>query len=434
MMKKLVALVMPLLMIAVIIGAVGCTGKGGLPPTTTPTPSLTQTPQEAAKVILNQIETQVSGIRGLSSKARIEPQFVTKQELNDYMDKDFEENNPAEALRVEKAELSMLDLLPPNYDLQGSLLQLNEEQVIGFYDDETNNMVVLGNLSQINALEKVTFAHEYDHALEDHAFDLESLPLYNKDNSDLSLAAQSVAEGDATLVMMLYAYRYLGPTVVRELSQSTGGNNTVFDSSPPIIQETLLFPYVQGTQFVTSIFLRGGWKAVNQLYSDLPKSTEQILHPEKYLANEQPQEVTIPDLNVALGDEWSQLDSGVLGELYTRIYLEAFVDSTTATEASEGWGGDRYTFYEDDDKRDLLVLRSTWDTSQDAQEFFDAYLMFVHNKNKDSWTVLLNTQDKRWWNAPGQSVYLSEQGSDVLIILAPDENTVTSILPEFPGL
>jgi hypothetical protein len=200
-----------------------------------------------------------------------------------------------------------------------------------------------------------------------------------------------------------------------------------------VIQETLLFPYVQGTEFLTSIFLQGGWQAVNHLYTDLPKSTEQILHPEKYLAQEQPREVTIPDLKGPLGDGWSELDSSVLGELYTRIYLEAFVDSATSTKASEGWGGDRYVFYEDANKRDLLVLRSTWDTPQDAQEFFDAYLLLVHNKSKDSWPVRLNTQDKRWWNAPGQSIYLSKQGNDVLIILAPDEKTVTSILPKFAG-
>ena len=182
-----------------------------------------------------------------------------------------------------------------------------------------------------------------------------------------------------------------------------------------------------------SILLQGGWQAVNQLYTDLPKSTEQILHPEKYLANEQPKEVTIPDLKGSLGDGWSELDSSVLGELYTRIYLEAFLDSAMATQASEGWGGDRYVFYEDANKRDLLVLSSTWDTPQDAQEFFDAYLDFVHNKSKDSWPIRLNTEDKRWWNAPGQSVYLSKQGNDVTIILAPDEETVTSILPEFAG-
>jgi hypothetical protein len=295
-------------------------------------------------------------------------------------------------------------------------------------------MVVLGDLNQIGPAEKVTFAHEYDHALEDQSFNLQSLPLHDKDDSDLAMAALSVAEGDATLVMTLYAHQYLSPTEINELAQSTEGNNTAFDSAPPVIRETLLFPYMQGIQFVTSIFLRGGWQAVNHLYIDVPKSTEQIIHPEKYVAKEQPQEVAIPDLKNSLGDGWSQLDSNVLGELDMRIYLEAFVDSATATKASEGWGGDRYVFYEDANQRDLLVLRSTWDTQQDAQEFFDAYLAFVHNKSKDSWSIRLNTQDERWWTTTGQSVYLSKQGSDVLVILAPDENTVMDILPQFAGL
>jgi len=432
-MKKLVVFLTPLLMIALVISAVGCAGKEAPTLTPTPAPTPSPTPTQSAEVILNQIEADVSAIRGLSAKAEVEPQFLTKQELKAYLDQDFAENNSAEELRVEEAELAMLDLLPADYDLPTHMLELSEEQVIGFYDYKTNEMVVLGNLSQIDAAEKVTFAHEYDHMLENQSFNLQSLPLHDKNNSDLALAAQSVVEGDATLVMMLYAYRYLGPTGLKELAQSTEGNNTAFDAAPPVIQETLLFPYLQGRDFLMSILLQGGWQAVNQLYTDLPKSTEQILHPEKYLANEQPKEVTIPDLKGSLGDGWSELDSSVLGELYTRIYLEAFLDSAMATQASEGWGGDRYVFYEDANKRDLLVLSSTWDTPQDAQEFFDAYLDFVHNKSKDSWPIRLNTEDKRWWNAPGQSVYLSKQGNDVTIILAPDEETVTSILPEFAG-
>jgi hypothetical protein len=419
------------MIIAVITSAVGCPGKEAPPPTPTPTPSPTPMPSESAQAILNQIEAQVSGLRGLSPREGIELQFVTEQELKALLDKEFAESNSPEELTVLQAELTMLDLLPPGYDLADSLLQLTEEQVIGFYDYRTNQMVVLGNLSQIDAKEKVTFAHEYDHALEDQSYDLQSLPLSDKNNSDLALAAQSVAEGDATLVMMLYAYQYLGPTVIGELARSPGGNNTAFDATPPVIKETLLFPYVQGTEFVTSIFLQGGWMAVNQLYSDLPRSTEQILHPEKYLAHEQPQEITIPDLSEALGDGWSELDSSVLGELYIRLYLRAFADSATATQAAEGWGGDRYVFYEDANKRDLLVLRSAWDTSQDAREFFDSYVLFVHNKSKDSWPILLNTQDELWWTPPGQSIYLSKQGNDVLLILAPDEKTLTSILPQF---
>jgi len=297
-----------------MISAAGCAGKEAPPLTPTPTPIVISTPLESAEAILNQIEVEVSGIRGLSPKTEIEPQFVTRQELKALLDRDFAENNPAGELRVEQAELVMLDLLPANYDLSGSLLQLSEEQVIGFYDDNTNEMVVLGNVSQIAAQEKLTIAHEYDYALENQTFDLQSLPLHDRVNSDLALAALSVAEGDATLVMMLYAYRYLGLDVIGELAGSPAlGNNTAFDAAPPVIKETLLFPYVQGTEFVTSIFLQGGWTAVNRLYSDLPKFTEQILHPEKYLANEQPQEVTIPNLMGVLGDGWSGLDSSVLG-------------------------------------------------------------------------------------------------------------------------
>jgi hypothetical protein len=431
-MKKSITLLTLFLMMALVISAIGCGGREA--PTPIPTPTAAPTPPQSAEPILHEIEARVSEIRGLSQKTEIEPEFLTKQELKAYLEKDFTENNPAEELRTEKAELVMLDLLPPDYDLPTHLLELSEEQVIGFYDDKTKEMVVLGDLNQIGPAEKVTFAHEYDHALEDQSFNLQSLPLHSKDNSDLVMAALSVAEGDATLVMTLYAHQYLSPSEIQELAQSTAGNNTAFDSAPSVIRETLLFPYTQGTEFTMSIFILGGWEAVNQLYIDVPKSTEQIIHPEKYVAKEQPQEVTIPDLKNSLGDDWSQLDSNVLGELYMKIYLEAFVDSATATKASEGWGGDRYVFYEDANQRDLLALRSTWDTPQDAQEFFDAYLAFVHNKGKDSWSIRLNSQDKMWWTTTGQSVYLSKQGNDVLVILAPDENTVMAILPQFAEL
>ena len=423
-MKKPVSLLTILLIITIIISAAGCAGKEA--------PPSTPTPPESAEAILDQIEVDVSGIRGLSPKAEIEPQFVTSQELKALLESDFAENNPAAELRVEQAVLTMLDLLPSDYDLPGSLLQLSEEQVIGFYDDKTNEMIILGNLSKIDIEEKLTFAHEYVHALEDQTFNLQSLPLHDKDNSDLALAALSVAEGDATLAMMLYAYRYLGPTAIRELAGSpAAGNSTSFDAAPQVIKETFLFPYVQGMEFVTSIFLQGGWTAVDRLYSDIPESTEQILHPVKYLANDQPKEVAIPDLQGALGDGWSELYSGVLGELYTRIYLEAFIDNTTAIKAAAGWGGDRYVFYEDTNKRDLLVIRSTWDTPQDAQEFFDAYVLFVNKKSNDSWPLQLNTQNERWWNAPDQSVYISKQGNNVLIVISPDDKTLIDILPQF---
>jgi len=245
-MKKSITLLTLFLTMALVISAICCGDREV--PTPIPTPTATPTPSQSAELILHEIEARVSEIRGLSQKTEIEPEFLTKQELKAYLEKDFTENNPAEELRTEKAELVMLDLLPPDYDLPTHLLELSQEQVIGFYDDETNEMVVLGDLNQIGPAEGVTFAHEYDHALEDQNFNLQSLPLHSKDNSDLAMAALSVAEGDATLVMNIYAHQYLSLTEIEELAQSTEGNNTAFDAAPPVIRETLLFPYYPGNR------------------------------------------------------------------------------------------------------------------------------------------------------------------------------------------
>jgi len=327
----------------------------------------------------------------------------------------------------------ILDLLNPDYDLATNLLELSEEQVIGFYNARLGEMVILGDLQQIGPAEKVVFAHEYTHALEDQNFDLNSLPLWDGNNSDLSMAALSVVEGDASLAMSFYAYENLSLAELEEIAESEEGQSEILDSSPAVVRETLLFPYLEGTSFVNAIFEQGGWEAVNQLYSDLPKSTEQIIHPDKYLAYDEPQDVTIPDIKAALGEGWSLLDTDILGELYLRIHLEAYVDSATATKASEGWGGDRYVFWEDAGNRHLMVVNSAWDTAEDAQEFFDAYLVFVNNKSGGSWSVRLNDQDKKWWNAADESVYLSKQGNDVLLVIAPDETTIETILPRFAG-
>ena len=89
------------------------------------------------------------------------------------------------------------------------------------------------------------------------------------------------------------------------------------------------------------------WDAVNDVYSNLPQSTEQIIHPEKYLEQDEPQDVTLPDLETALGGTWSQLDTDVFGELYMRLYLEAFINTDQATIAAEGWDGDRYVYLKD---------------------------------------------------------------------------------------
>jgi len=423
------SLVCAVLIIALL--AIGCAGPGAAPkPTSSPAPTPTAT--KAPEVILDEIAEATAKIRGLLPITRINHQFLTEEELDAWLDESYHTSNSVEEIRISKEVLVILDLLEPDYDLYNNLLELYKEQVAGLYDPETGEMIILGDLQEIGPIERVAFSHEYVHALQDQHFDLESLPLEEEHNSDLAMAVLSLVEGDATLAMSEYAAQHL--SFLELLGLAIGEDTGGYESAPRVIRETLIFPYMDGVEFVSALFGQGGWKAINDAYLNLPQSTEQILHPDKYIAGEQPQEVVMPDLQEALGDEWSQLYSDVMGELDMRMYLETFVDKSTAAAAAEGWGGAQYVFWENPEGQDLLVLLSAWDTTNDAGEFFEAYVEFVDNKSGGVWTARLDDEARKWWSTQDTSVYLSKEESEVLLIIAPDDITVNDIITCFPSL
>jgi hypothetical protein len=127
-------------------------------------------------------------------------------------------------------------------------------------------------------------------------------------------------------------------------------------------------------QWVGEIYKRSGWQGVTRAYTDLPESSEQILHPEKYLARETPVRLTLADISSRLGKGWKRTKEDVNGEWGFYLILKAFLDSEPdARNASAGWGGDRYDVYEGPDARTALVMSTAWDSERDAIEFFTAY-------------------------------------------------------------
>ena len=86
----------------------------------------------------------------------------------------------------------------------------------------------------------------------------------------------------------------------------------------------LVFPYSEGLAFVERLRAEGGWDAVDAAYADIPTSTEQILHPRKYLDRDEPSAVALPDPTVALGQEWRVVDEDTLGELQMALLLANF--------------------------------------------------------------------------------------------------------------
>jgi hypothetical protein len=155
------------------------------------------------------------------------------------------------------------------------------------------------------------------------------------------------------------------------------GSSDQIERAPRVLRETLLFPYLQGTSFVTQVYKRGGWEAVTAAYKTLPQSTEQVLHADKFHAGEAPQKVALRDVSASLGKGWRMADHDVEGEWGLYLLLDEFLQSADASKrAAEGWGGDRYALFLGPNRAaDVVVAHKTaWDTEADAREFFDSYV------------------------------------------------------------
>ena len=148
----------------------------------------------------------------------------------------------------------------------------------------------------------------------------------------------------------------------------------VLARTPAFLRDLLLYPYTTGLSFVQATQLRDGWTGVDDLYRRMPVSTEQILHPQKYAADEAPIPVTMPaDLAEQLGSGWSVPLEDTFGELQIEYWLrESGVKPATATTAAAGWGGDRLAVAKGPAGAWGVVIDTAWDTAADASEFADA--------------------------------------------------------------
>ena len=110
-----------------------------------------------------------------------------------------------------------------------------------------------------------------------------------------------------------------------------------------------------------------------------PASTEQILHPERW-PNDVPQPVDVPDLSPALGAGWQDLDVMTVGEAWLQIMLALRLDAGDAERAATGWDGGLYRAWTDG-AHTAVVLRTVWDSAEDAQEFSDAMQAMDERRN-----------------------------------------------------
>ena len=175
---------------------------------------------------------------------------------------------------------------------------------------------------------KVTYAHEYTHALQDAAFGIDSMDLDADDDDDGAFARLGLVEGDATTAMVLWAIENLTAEDMLGISQTPLPDTT---GVPAWMVSQLEFPYVAGTEFTASCTPTAASPAVDEAWADPPRSTEQVLHFAAYTEDERPIDVVEVDPDIrALGVDI--VGETTLGEAMTAIWLGAFgVDPSDAT-------------------------------------------------------------------------------------------------------
>lgn len=360
-------------------------------PTPTPTPPIpTQAP--SLDEVLDGVARDVSRLRELSPLREIERRFMSVEELHDFVAGEMEDGRE-DVLATQKL-MALLNLIPPDLDLFQLSLDLHAEQIAGLYDPEAEQLYVIGDPDTLDPLEKTVFAHEYVHALQQQHFDIHALHQSVEDDDERSAALSALIEGDAYLTMFQYQAFFLSSEEQAEIAEAQAritAESEVFNSAPYAIRRSFLFD-LQGIDFVVALLSTGDRHAVNQAYASPPVSTEQILHPQKYLRGEEPAPVSLPDLATVLGPQWSLTDSDALGEFSLLVYLETALENDSAAAAAEGWNGDRYALLESDDGDLAFLALTLWDTQEDAQEFLDVALAPLDGSPHETYAAINGDQ------------------------------------------
>jgi hypothetical protein len=301
--------------------------------------------------------------------------IVSEQELEERVRQQIEEES--DDFPADEALYKLLGLLDPDVNLQAMLTELYGEQVAGYYDGDTGELVVPMREEGFSVVQRATMVHELTHALTDEQleFHADYTSMLDEDRLDEATAYQALIEGDASMAELLYL-QTLGQEEIGEFfAEALDIDTTALDASPEFIQDSLIFPYDSGLAWVQSHYLRDQWTSINQAYSDmptLPGSTEQIITPSDY-ERDLPMsvEATTPSLP---GYELER--ESVWGELGFRLMLDQELSEDVGIDAADGWGGDYYAQWFDGQNAALLILFEG-DTDRDTEELRSALLDYA---------------------------------------------------------
>ena len=393
-------------LLLLIVLAAGCRGA---PPSDHPETDLA--------AMVDSLTPSVETATGLTFKQKPHSAMRSREQVHRYLANKLEQELPESKASALEQAYRLFGLLGDSTRVRPLLLDLLTEQVVGFYDpDSTTLFAVRG--SDPEQL-RLVLAHEMVHALQGQYTPLDSL-LERQHDNDRQLAAQAILEGQAMLASLraLAPGRDLlnDPTVwetLRSQVASSQASMPQFAAAPLVIRRELVFPYVDGAEFMRW-WSTSGHTGLMPYGPRMPRSTEQILHPARYLSGDEPVALHFADSSSAV------LLQDDLGELDIRT-LEAVAGDTTAQGQTPpiGWGGDLYRLYQTPDGP-ALVWFTAWDSGAAASRFAAAVGQALAQRTRPGYRSEFVPVDAaghagfRWifapdhWNGWGQPPGLSQ--------------------------
>jgi hypothetical protein len=329
--------------------------------TTSAAASTTTVAPNALTALLPELQAFVEQARGLKFKTPVEFKLLGDADFRKRLQELQEEDRDPEEIEDTRGVLVALGLLDKNVDLQAAIDKLLGGAVAGFYDPETDELVVRGSDATISV--QSTMVHELVHALQDQHFNLDRDELDDRDDEQ-GQSFSGLVEGDAVHV----EDQWLATRTAAERRQARAEESAQvrdLDDIPEVLFTLLSFPYATGPDLVERIRSTGGQRRLDEAFSAPPTTSEHLLHPEKYLAGEAGVTVAPPQADGEVYDE------GVLGELGLLLMLAEELDQRAAARAAAGWGGDWYVAWRQGDQscvRTDIVM----DSPAHASELSDA--------------------------------------------------------------
>lgn len=299
---------------------------------------------------VEEITDRVEGLRDLAQQRDLDPQFLSDDEIEARTDEQVQDDYPAEQADLDTRLLAALGAVPPRTDLRALQADLLSGQILGYYDPETDELVVRsGDPDQpLGPTEQNTLAHEVEHALADQAFDLQRV---DELTGDAATAFIALIEGDAVLVDQRFSLEAFDMAEQMAMAGEVDASLSIdsLASFPRYLTASLEFPYTEGLAFVCDLYTEGGWAAVDAAYRSPPSTTAEILFPDRYpLTVAEARAVTAP------GEPWVEARSDTLGAADLLWLFQAPGDDTAAAlddsrRRASDWAGGRYTVFTDGD-------------------------------------------------------------------------------------